>query len=309
MGGTSFSIIRVWSRVFRFLKERVFVCKHKWHRGEIFKMGTIRVGNCRIQGDRTTQQDSMQCVWKEDLLLAVICDGMGGIAGGEQASARAVWCLEQEFLAVPEFQEASILPWLVESFAKMDQAVCLLTDAEGSALGAGTTVVAAILEENRLYWGSVGDSLIYLLREGTLSPLNRRHNYDLRIAQLLEQGALTQEQADLEHAQGEALISYLGMGGLELIDTSPGAVSLQDGDVLVLCSDGLYRSLREEQIQAILEESGGNMEIAAKRLCRDASRLTRDKLDNTTVIAISYQEDDAGEDGEDEEVYGVHAGL
>lgn len=261
-------------------------------------MGNLLAGSCQIRGDRETQQDAMCCLEKGKLLLAAVCDGMGGIAGGERASARAVSCLEQEFQSASFSREEEILPWLVETFVKMDQEVCRLTDERGEFLGAGTTVAAALFQDGRLYWGSVGDSLLYRLRGGRLQALNRMHNYGLRIQELLARGSITEEEAERELVQGEALISYLGMGGLELVDTSPGGLSLEDGDVIVLCSDGLYRSLREEQIQAIIEESGGNMGIASARLCRDAYRLARREQDNTTVIAFRYEKK-VGEEKED----------
>ena len=80
----------------------------------------------------------------------------------------------------------------------------------------------------------------------------------------------------------------MGIGGLPIIDTSQTPFQMEKDDVVVLCSDGLYKSLDDQQVQAIIEESGGNMQIAAQRLCDEALRLSVSKQDNTTVIAVRY---------------------
>ena len=77
-----------------------------------------------------------------------------------------------------------------------------------------------------------------------------------------------------------------------MIDLSENLISWKEGDILILCSDGLYKALNNEQILAIIEESGGNMDIAAKRLCTEAHRLSKKKQDNTTVILLEYHQEE-----------------
>lgn len=251
---------------------------------------TIKLGCCSVLGDRPSQQDSMKYEWNGGTLLAAVCDGMGGMSGGERASAEAIECVFREFQAASGLEEQNVPGWLSGTFGQADRAVCGLVDAGGKPLGGGTTIVAALICDGQFFWGSVGDSRIYCMKKGELRVVNRQHNYNLRIQEMLEDGTLTEEQARTERLRGEALISYIGMGGLALVDTSPGAELLEDGDIILLCSDGLYKSLNDQQIQAITEESGGNMELAAERLCREAARLSVSKQDNTTVIAIRYCE-------------------
>lgn len=246
----------------------------------------ISVGSCSIIGDRTSQQDSMQYGWIGDTLLALVCDGMGGMQGGELASQTAIKSIFYEFNKVQPLQEQQFMNWLHGALDRADQAVSRLTDQAGNPLGGGTTCVAAMVKENRFYWGSVGDSIIYYLRGGRMNTVNRMHNYNLRIDEMLSRGEINDVQAREERRQGEALISFLGMGGLHLNDTALQGVEMCAGDVVVLASDGVYKSLDSQQVQAIIEESGENMEIAAKRICNEAYRLATAKQDNTTVIAI-----------------------
>ena len=161
-----------------------------------------------------------------------------------------------------------------------------LLDPSGKPLGAGSTVVAAVFWDNRLYWGSVGDSVIYYIKKGQITTLNRMHNYNLRIDEMLKKGEMSPENEAAERVKGEALISFLGIRGLPLVDTNQQPIQMESGDILLLASDGLYKRLDPQQIVAIVEESGGNMQITARRLCENAQRLAVKKQDNTTVVAV-----------------------
>lgn len=246
----------------------------------------IKTGSCSIIGDRTSQQDAFRMLQKKDTLLAVVCDGMGGMAGGEKASQLTVHTIVDSFQAVQELKEEQFAQWMYDAFTEADRVVSSLTDEQGNALRAGTTVVAVLIKENRMYWGSVGDSRIYYLRNSGIQSVTRMHNYNLRLNEMVAAGEITREMAEQEGGRGEALISFIGAGGPPIIDIGSVPVVMETGDVVILSSDGLYKSLEDQQVQAIIEESGENMQIAAQRLCKEALRLSNCKQDNTTVIAV-----------------------
>lgn len=252
----------------------------------------LQIGSCMITGDRESQQDAMRIVQKENVLFAAVCDGMGGMNGGERASQEAVNVMADLFEHSFVGEESLFPEWLKLAFIHADTAVADLTDEDGSALQSGSTAVGILVTDNRLYWGSVGDSAIYYLNSAGIRRLTRMHNFNLKLDQMLLDGTLTPEEAREERkcGRGEALISFLGIGGLPVIDLGNGALSMEPGDELILASDGLYKSLSIPQIQAVVQESGGNMKLAAERLCREAWRLGEMKQDNTTVIAIRYGE-------------------
>ena len=239
-----------------------------------------------IVGDREYQQDL--CAYAENggLLLAVLCDGMGGMEGGEKAAEAGISTMLGLFQSMPPAGIGEAAAWMRAAFEAADVSVASLRGENGSPMNAGSTAIAVMIEEGRMQWGCVGDSRIYLMRGGVLSTVTRMHNYNLRLDEMLREGVISPEEMERESVRGEALISFLGIGGLPLADTGTEPLPLYPEDVIILCSDGLYKSLDDQQIQAIIEESGGNVELMAKRLADHALRLATGKQDNTTVMAV-----------------------
>lgn len=246
--------------------------------------GLPEISSSTIQGDRNYQQDFSLYTSNGNMLCAVLCDGMGGMESGETASDIGVRHVIQRFQnQPPAIDEADT--WLKTVFAEADARIATLRTPSGNVIGAGSTIIAVLVDTTHMQWGCVGDSRIYLLRNGVLTTLTRMHNYNLQLDNLFRSGAISAEERMRENSRGEALISYLGVGGLPIIDTGTPFL-LNPDDVIIMCSDGLYKSLDDEQIQAIIEESGNNVKIMSDRLVDTAYRLATGKQDNTTVIAI-----------------------
>ena len=245
-------------------------------------------------GDRSSQQDSflMENLPDRPMVIAAVCDGMGGLTGGEQASSAAVAVLVESFHKNPPKDSNEYADWMQDVLISADTEVASLTDGNGSCIHAGSTCVMVLSDDRNFLWSSVGDSRIMLLRSKALYTLTRMHNLFLQLNELFKAGQIDAQEYQRKAPQGEALISYLGIGNLSLIDLSENLISWKEGDILILCSDGLYKALNNEQILAIIEESGGNMDIAAKRLCTEAHRLSKKKQDNTTVILLEYHQEE-----------------
>lgn len=236
------------------------------------------------QGTREYQQDAGAVEAEGNVAAAVLCDGMGGLSGGERASNLAIDCFFRDLKE--QWQPSDIPAFLQQEARCLDQEVHSLTDGNGTRLNAGTTIVCVLVIDSHLYWLSVGDSRIYLLRNGQLKCLTAAHNYKTMLQQRLEAGQIDMNYYNEEIRQGEALTSYLGMGGLAMTDVNTTPFLLQEEDILVLCSDGLYKTLSDEQIQALVEESGGNLKLAGERLMDTARRWGVRGRDNTTVILL-----------------------
>jgi serine/threonine protein phosphatase PrpC len=161
---------------------------------------------------------------------AVLCDGMGGMADGERASCIAVEDLSRDLDALTNYQD---IPGFLESALRKIDRMIYQECGEGS----GTTIVTSVILGNQLYWAAAGDSRIYILRDQRMTRVTRDHNYSLLLEKDVEIGKITQEEA-LTHPQREALISYLGSGDVPLIDANRTPITLEHGDMVLLCSDG-----------------------------------------------------------------------
>lgn len=237
-----------------------------------------------VLGGRSSQQDSTFCGRKEEDILAVVCDGMGGMNGGEAASAEAVRILAEAFYT----RTIEDVPAFFHQMAgEMDEKVFELRGEDDKPLGAGSTVVAVLIRGSHLYWLSVGDSKVYLYRGGEMLCPVREHNYRMILDQLLKQGQVTEEKYQSELKKGEALVSYLGIGGIRHEDRNVSPFLMEKGDQVLLCSDGLYKSLSEENIREVLRSSG-TLYQKAERLVREAAAIGGSRQDNTSVILLRY---------------------
>ena len=159
--------------------------------------------------------------------------------------------------------------------------------------GSGTTLVAAIAENNRLYWASVGDSRIYILRGRDMIQVTRDHNYMLRLQQMVDNGQMTLQEAQAKK-QKEALISFLGIGNVTLMDINEQPFEMQFGDIVLLCSDGITKTLPDDQIRDIIKNDAVSMKEKAKILVEAAVRGNTHSQDNTSVAILQYVETEIG---------------
>ncbi|MGN0158196.1 MAG: PP2C family protein-serine/threonine phosphatase [Brotaphodocola sp.] len=249
----------------------------------------FEIGASSIIGTRNYQQDYGYIYTGSDDVLAIVCDGMGGLEGGERASRTAV---EQ---MVQDFKNTRNLEYVPDFFKRtvqhMDQAVCALNGQDGKPLHAGTTLVAVYCSGSQMYWVSVGDSKIYLIRGGEIVSVNREHNYRLQLQMQLEAGLIDQAfyRKEEKTPKAEALISFIGMNHVKYIDVNVNPIELQAGDIIMICSDGIYKSLNESQVFAMVRDNDLDMNIAADRMTAMALRYGIRGQDNTTAILLNYQ--------------------
>ncbi len=249
----------------------------------------ISVEAYSIIGNRKTQQDYAGVLAEPDRVLAVLCDGMGGLSGGERASREAVNTLLKDYQT--KRPSGDFADFLCREAVRMDAKVHGLKAADGNRLDAGTTIVSVVVgRDGTAEWMSVGDSRIYLLRGDDLKQLTRDQNYRTFLETSLRNGEITREHFDRESKgrMAEALTSYLGIGNIKKIGRSRRQIALKPGDQLLLCSDGLYKSLSSDQIKAMLTDNQIDARVSAKRLVDMALAKAVKKQDNTTVVLIQY---------------------
>ena len=207
--------------------------------------------------------------------LAVIADGMGGYEGGQEASRLAVdtvrFVYDRDFHDDP--QNA-----LVTGFRSAHETIQRYAVQHPQFAGMGTTCTALAIVERRLYFAHVGDSRLYLLRAGANSRLTRDHSY---VGRLVENGIVSLEDAE-SHPQRHILTAALGSGREVIPDSPEHPIALEEGDVLVLCTDGLWSVVGETELMRLARsESPGE---ACIRLVNAA--LERGGPDNVTVVVL-----------------------
>jgi PPM family protein phosphatase len=236
----------------------------------------LRAGSATDVGlVRTNNQD--------DLLLAsplfAVADGMGGAAAGEVASATALRALADEFAQVT--RRAGVVPsadHLVQAAQAANRAVWEQAEANPAMRGMGTTLVAlALVDGGRLAIVNIGDSRLYAMHHDELSQITDDHNL---VAELVAQGRLSKEEAEF-HPRRNIMTRALGVEpdvpvDLFMLDPEP-------GDRYLLCSDGLPREVKDEQIASVLRRLADPVQ-AAQELVDEAIR--RGGNDNITVVVV-----------------------
>ena len=217
----------------------------------------------------------------------IVADGMGGHAGGEQASRTAITELVKLVLARPDWifrldkaVAADARQRSQKRFRALHTALLKHAEQDRDLRGMGTTLTAVRNLGNRLQIVHVGDSRAYLLRKGSLHRLTRDHTY---LQLLIDSGQLTKEQA-ADFRLRHVLVNALG-GLNEEVEVDVDQAELSNGDRILMCSDGLTDLVDDDTIRRVLVEQPDSKE-ACQRLIDLA--LERGGKDNVTVIVASY---------------------
>ncbi len=232
---------------------------------------------------RPINEDSMTSVIPDDprvLLkkgaLFIVADGLGGHAKGEVASRMTVEAVSNVYYQ--EKQSSDIASLLLHAVQRANEVIYQQIDVEDkTSFGAmGSTCTAAVLQNNVAYIANVGDSRAYMIRQGQIRQISQDHSW---VAEQVRAGKLTQEQAR-GHARGNIITRCLGTStGIEVdVFIEP----VQDGDTLLLCSDGLTNFLSNEELAAFVEQYEPQESVDQLIACANE----RGGTDNITVIVV-----------------------
>lgn len=235
----------------------------------------VEISNLQGCGRRESQQDafgaSLLQNYDTDGLLAVLCDGMGGLSAGDLIARETVAALLGDF----PWQEDADLP---ARLAGLSRAVYGKFRGQG-----GTTLVAARLKAGLLSFWCVGDSDLFLLRGDRLYALNQRQEYKNDLLLRALQGAFPPERAYADPQAG-ALAQYIGKQQIRC-DCLRRPLPLLPGDTLLLCSDGVSDTLTLAQIRQAAQLTP---QACCEQLERDILAADRPNQDNYTAIVIRY---------------------
>ncbi len=212
--------------------------------------------------------------------LFVVADGMGGAQAGEVASRIAIEAFQDGLQGAAAPESA-----LAELTQRANARIHELSHSHAEQAGMGTTLTAVYAGEREISIAHVGDSRAYRLRDGELERLTEDHSL---VDELLRQGRLTPEEA-LEHPQRSVITRALGPEGVVEVDTR--SYAARDGDVYLLCSDGLTTMLAEDRLAEVLL-AHASLREAGEGLIAAANEAGG--RDNITVVLLRLEELDAG---------------
>lgn len=237
-------------------------------------------------GQRDCQEDCIVSHFTQgcDIGFVVLADGMGGHAAGDIASKIVVTEVFSELL----FQSAAILerqeqvgPMLRDAAQAANSCLASYVATSPATKGMGATLVAPVIAGQSLWWISIGDSPLFLFRDGKLQQLNEDHSLAPQIDFLAAQGQMDSETART-HPDRNVLTSALFGERVARVDCPADPFALRDGDIVIVASDGL-QFLNDTQIIACLQ--GDSAEIA-QGLLNNIALLGDPDQDNTSLCVI-----------------------
>jgi serine/threonine protein phosphatase PrpC len=236
---------------------------------------------CDIGKTRDENQDSIRAESYPDGVLALVCDGMGGMQNGSAASKIAVAAAEDHFRAVYQtgMNAETVCELLRSCAADANQKVYQAAIRSKMRARMGTTLVGVFARDEVICLVNIGDSRAYLLpKDGEMRQLTTDHT----VVQLLyEQGMITAEER-MTHARRNELMRAVGVSSRVLADIQ--TVPVWEGDCVLLCSDGLYGMVSEERIAEIIRE---NPPEQVPDLCIAEANANGGR-DNISVILLTH---------------------
>jgi len=234
-------------------------------------------------GKRANNEDRLAHCYSRDALLMVVADGMGGHYYGEIAAQIAVQSLVELFQREATPVIADPFLFLQKAMINAHHAIIDFTDAHNLKDSPRTTCVACIVQDNIAYWAHAGDSRLYLMREGKVLIHTRDHS---RVQLLKDQGVINEAQAAV-HPDRNKVYSCLGGRKTPEIEFSR-KTPLEAGDVLALCTDGVWGVIPGEMMAVALKSD--NLMQAVPMMLSQADIRGGPNADNLSIVAVRWED-------------------
>ncbi len=250
-------------------------------------------------GRRDQQEDAVAIDFAEgaELGFIVLADGMGGHLAGDVASRIVVTEMFSELKMLaddPTDMEQNIGKILNRAVSEANRCVGHVAELQSGMQGMGSTLVAPVVFDNRLYWISVGDSPLYLFRGSRLFRLNEEHSLANRLSKMVARGEMAPEEA-ADHPDRACLTSVLIGGPIPEIDCRDTPIELRDKDILIAASDGL-QFIGEQEIARVVFNARDlpSIDIGA-RLMKSVAELDDPEQDNVSLCVLKVTDRTIGD--------------
>ncbi len=235
------------------------------------------------QGGRKNNEDRTSYCYSRDALLMVIADGMGGHHHGEIAAQIAVQTLADSFQREAKPKVADPFRFLQKGMTNAHHAILDYSARHRMPDSPRTTCVACLVQDSVAYWAHAGDSRLYLMREGRVSAQTKDHS---RVRLLVEEGMINEAQAAV-HPDRNKIYSCLGSPSAPELEFSR-KTPLEHGDILLLCTDGLWGMTSGDMMAVTLK--GSNLIQAIPMLLAQAEIKGGAHGDNLSAVAVRWEE-------------------
>ena len=229
------------------------------------------------RGGREKNEDRMGYSYTRDAVLFLLADGMGGHPEGEMAAQIALQTLSTLFQRDAKPSLPSVQGFLATGVMAAHHQIIRYASEQALMDTPRTTLVAGLIQDGELHWAHCGDSRLYVVRDGGLLSRTRDHSY---IEAQASAGAST------EGVNRNVLFTCLGSTVRPMFDVA-GPLKLREGDKLLLCSDGLWGSVDDDDIVSML--ASVPVADAVPALVERALAIAGERSDNVTVIALEWE--------------------
>jgi serine/threonine protein phosphatase PrpC len=233
------------------------------------------------KGSRKVNQDRIAYTFSRDTLMLVIADGMGGHAGGEIAAQIAVRLFIERFQQEAKPILKNPLKFLQDTMLRAHAALGSYANQFSMLETPRTTCVCCIVQAGHAYWGHVGDSRLYLFRQGGLIGATKDHS---KVQYLVDQGIIGADEV-VAHPDRNKIFSCLGGLVDPVIDLSR-RTPLRNGDVIVMCTDGLWSVFDQREISTWLTSTP--ILTTAPKMMREGEKRGGPDGDNLSAIVVRW---------------------
>ncbi|MBT3048482.1 MAG: serine/threonine-protein phosphatase [gamma proteobacterium symbiont of Ctena orbiculata] len=241
-----------------------------------------------LMGDRSMNQDRYLIMEAPDAILLALADGMGGHPKGEKAAqilmdnARKAFLTSRKPISNPRF--------FLSGLMEMSHREILDFGArQEPAIEPRTTGVLCLVQEESAYWAHIGDSRLYIMRDGVIHLRTDDHSY---VEHLRQQGLISAAQVHTHKFRNYVTRCLGGTNNRPVAELS-GPHELQEGDVVLLCSDGFWGPLAERPMVDALYKEQASLVKKIAQLANEAAATSHPESDNVTVVALRWRESEA----------------
>ena len=243
----------------------------------------VEYAELSLVGHREDNQDRVSVAIGEHTALLLVIDGMGGHAEGARAAETALKSMLESFWHTPH-PIFDPLGFLHLTLGKAHDDVVALGGALAVETRPRATCAICLVQQSSAFWAHVGDSRVYQLRNNAVRERTRDHSH---VEQLLREGLITEAEV-----QGHPMRNFVEccLGGDAVLPdmTSSRRRQLDAGDVLLLCTDGLWANLKDEDIAGFYRPDNGDLRTALQTLGEKAVQASAPFSDNTTAAALRW---------------------